>query len=352
MTALAVVLLAAGQGSRMKSKKQKILHEVGGRPMVAHIFAAAEAVAERRPVLVVAPGETGVEQLFGRRADYVVQPEQLGTGHATMMARTLLQGKTDQVLVTYGDMPLLRAETMTRLAALQTGSGAVLSMLTVTGNPASSFGRVVRDVAGQVIEIVEVSEARRRANAAELLAITELNAGVYCFDAGWLWGNITDLPLRQARSGQEYYLTDMIELAVGQGRPVAALLVGDADECLGAGTRQELVAVEQAFRRRANAHWLASGVTLIDPATTFIDLTVTIGQDTVIWPSTYLQGQTTIGEACRLGPNTIIRDAQVGDGCIIEQAVVEGVSVKSGCRVPPFSHLQPVSDQRYQPREI
>lgn len=352
MKSLAVVLLAAGQGSRMKSKKQKILHEVGGRPMVAHVFAAAEEVSDQQPVLVVAPGETGVHQLFGQRAEYVVQPEQKGTGHATLMALPLLQGKSDQVLVTYGDMPLLRAETMSQLAGLQANSGAALAMLTVAGSEESSFGRVVRNPAGRVTEIVEVAEARQRANTNELLAITELNAGVYCFDAGWLWDNVADLPLRRARSGPEYYLTDMVGLAVGQGRVVAPLLVEDADECLGAGTRQELVAVEQAFRRRANAHWLDAGVTLVDPDTTFIDLTVTIGQDTIVWPNTYLQGHTTIGEACTVGPNTIIRDAQIGDECVIEQAVVERVHVKAGTHVPPFSHLNRGWDSRYRPQEI
>ena len=333
MNRLAVVLLAAGQGTRMQSKKQKILHEVGGKPMVQHVFDTAVSATPMPPVLVVGPGETGVQALLGNRAEYVVQPEQLGTGHAAMMARPILQGRTEQVIVTYGDMPLLKANTITRLAQTQVETGAAVVMLSVLGEPASSFGRVVRSAAGSVAEIVEVTEARQRPNTAELLAIRELNAGVYCFDADWLWTNIGNLPLRQARSGPEYYLTDMVGLAVDQGRLVEAIVTNDADECLGAGTRQELVAVEKAFRRRANARWLAAGVTLVDPDTIYIDPDVTIGQDTIIWPNTFLQGTTTIGEDCVLGPNSIVRDAQVGDSSVIEQAVVENVTLAAGTRV-------------------
>ncbi len=162
---LAVVILAAGQGTRMNSKKQKILHDVGGKPMVQHVFEAAAAVADLPPVLVVGPGEDGVQGLFGDKASYVVQPQQLGTGHATMMAKALLEGKADQVIVTYGDMPLLRSATLARLAEVQSDLGAALTMLSLIGDPESSFGRVARDETGRVAEIVEVAEARKRPNA-------------------------------------------------------------------------------------------------------------------------------------------------------------------------------------------
>ncbi len=334
---LAIVLLAAGKGTRMHSKKQKILHEVGGKPMVMHIFEAAEATADMPPVLVVGPDEEGVQALIGRRAEYVVQPEQLGTGHAALMARPLLTNRSSQVIVTYGDMPLLRAETLQKLADTQQESDTAVTLLSVMGQPTSSFGRVVRDEAGQVREIVEVAEAKRRPNTAELLAIRELNAGVYCFDADFLWQNVDKLPLRQARSGPEYYLTDMIELAQAQGLGVTAVITEDPDECLGAGTRAELTAVEKAFRRRANNYWLAHGVTLIDPGATYIDQDVTIGQDTVIWPNSYIQAGAIIGEDCVIGPNAIIRRATIGDGCRIEQAVVEDVTVEGGTAVKQFS---------------
>ncbi|MCB8985245.1 MAG: NTP transferase domain-containing protein [Ardenticatenaceae bacterium] len=327
MSTLAVVLLAAGQGTRMNSKTQKILHEVGGKPMVLHVFEAAEAVSDRRPVLVVGPGKAGVQDLVGERADYVTQVEQLGTGHATMMAESVLKGQTDQVAVAYGDMPLLRAQTLSYLAQTQAQTGAAVVMLSIMGDPTSSYGRVVRDTHGRVLEIVEVAEARQRSNTTFLLAIRELNAGVYCFAADWLWANLPRLPLRQARSGHEYYLTDMIGLAIDQGRLVEAVTTDDPDECLGAGTRAEMVLVEKAFRRRANRRWLDNGVTLVDPDVTYIDPDVTIGQDTVIWPNTYLQGTTTIGEDCVIGPNAILRNARVGRSCRIEQAVVENKTI-------------------------
>jgi bifunctional UDP-N-acetylglucosamine pyrophosphorylase/glucosamine-1-phosphate N-acetyltransferase len=341
---LAVVILAAGQGTRMQSRKQKILHEVGGKPMVAHAFAAAEAVADLPPVLVVAPGETAVRELLGDAATYVAQPEPLGTGDAARQAASALRGRADQVIVTYADMPLLRAETLALLAERQRATGAAVVLLVVAGPPDSPFGRVVRRDDGRVREIVEVAEARRRPDAAALLALPDLNAGVYCFDGDWLWDTIDDLPLRQARGNPEYYLTDMIGLAVAQERPVEAVVLADPEEGLGAGTRAELVGVERAFRRRAANHWLAHGVTLIDPDAIYIDTDVVIGQDTVIWPNTYLQGRTTIGADCVIGPLTVLRDAALGDGCRVAQAVVEGVHVPDGTVVPPFSHLSPTAE--------
>ena len=337
---LAIVILAAGQGSRMLSKKQKILHAVGGKPMVQHLFDTAVSLTPIPPGLIIGKGGDGVRQLLGDRAQYAVQEEQLGTGHATKMAKPLLVGLAEQVIVTYADMPLLQANTLQKLADLQTETGAAVAMLSVMGSPESTFGRVVRDENGRVAEILEVAQAKRRANAEELLAIREQNAGVYCFAADWLWDNIDKLPLRQARSGPEYYLTDMIELAVQQQRGVTATATEDADECLGAGTRAEMVAVEKAFRRRANNRWLAQGVTIVDPDSTYIDPDVTIGQDTIIWPNSYLQGQTAVGQDCVIGPNAILRNTAVGNGCHIEQAVVEGVILAPGTAVEPFTVIK------------
>ena len=336
---LAVILLAAGHGTRMNSEKQKVLHLVGGRPMVRHIFDEAAAVSDLKPVVVVGAGEEGVPALLGDAADYVVQKERLGTGHATLVARDIVEGRADQVLVTYGDMPLLTAETMARLAQTQAQNGAAVAMLSVMGDRDSSFGRVVRDESGRVAEIVEVAEARLRDDTEAILNIRELNVGVYCFDANWLWENLPNIPMREARSGPEYYITDMIGVAVAQGRAVEAVVAPDPAEGLGAGTRQELADVEAAFRRRYNARLLEIGVTLIDPGSTYVDPAVTVGQDTVIWPNTFLQGATCVGRNCVIGPNTIIRDATVGDRCRIEQAVVDGATIEDDLIVAPFTYL-------------
>ncbi|MGB3714738.1 MAG: NTP transferase domain-containing protein [Candidatus Promineifilaceae bacterium] len=340
MSDLGIVILAAGHGTRMNSKKNKILHEVGGSPMVELVFESSAAVTNIPPVVVVGPEDNAIRSILGDRAFYVEQPQQMGTGHATMMATGALRGRSRQVLVTYADMPLLRSGTMDHLARKQEHSQASVVILTVMGDSTSAFGRVLRNNNGRVTEIVEVAEAKRRPDAQALLNSSELNAGVYCFDSEWLWANLPMLPLRQARDGDEYYLTDMVGLAVSQGLTVEAIVVDDPDECLGAGTRQELAVVEKAYRRRINNSWMANGVTMLDPEVTYIDKTVTIGRDTVIWPNTYLFGATDVGEGCLLGPNAIIRDANIGHGCRIEQAVVEKVAIDDRTVVEPFSYLR------------
>ena len=346
MPKLAVIILAAGQGTRMKSSIPKILHEVGGRPMVSHVFKAASQAADFTPVLVISPGDTGVQSLFGEKALYVEQPEQLGTGHATQMAEPLLKDKVDQVLVTYADMPLIRPETFQALAELQANSGAAVVMLSTMGETDSTFGRVIRNSQDRVIEIVEVAQARQRPDGEAILAIKELNVGLYCFASEWLWANLSKLPRRQARNGVEYYLTDLIELAVTQDAGVEAVILQDKDESLGAGTRSELVAVDKAFRRRTNNFWLANGVTILDPNAIYIDASATIGQDTIIWPNTYIQGQTTIGPSCTLGPNTIIRNAHIGEGSTIENSVIENYTLDNNTIVKPFSHLTNNTDRQ------
>lgn len=198
---------------------------------------------------------------------------------------------------------------------------------------------MLRDDKGHVVEIVEVAEARLRDDTDAILAVRELNAGVYCFDAEWLWQNLPNIPLRQARSGPEYYLTDAVGMAVAQGRVVEAVVAEDADECLGAGTREELAVVEAALRRRTNRRWLDAGVTLVDPQSTYIDVDAVIGQDTVIWPNSYIQGKTVIGEDCTIGPDAILRNARLGARCHVAKAVLDGVTLDDGTCVEPFTCL-------------
>ncbi len=345
----AIIILAAGKGTRMNSKRQKILHEVGGKPMVRHLYEAAVGASAETPIFVIGPGETGVQETLGDKGIYVIQQERLGTGHATMMAESQLKGKVDQVVVTYADMPLLQADTIRTLIDKQRRSKAAIVMMSVMGEPESTFGRIVRSPWGNVTEICEVAEAKQRDNVTELLAIRELNAGVYCFDADFLWSNIHDLPLRKARSGHEYYLTDMVEFAVKQKRLVDAIVTEDADECLGAGTRAELVAVEHAFRKRAVRKAHDAGVTIIDPEQTYIDQGITIGRDTVIWPGTYLLGDTTIGEDCVIGPNTIVRSSVIGDRCKVVQSVLEYVMLPDDMEVAPFTHVLPQEETTWEP---
>lgn len=342
MPDVASVILAAGRGVRMNSRQPKVLHEAGGKPLVSHALATAQQVASHLPVVVIPPHDDAIPTLLGDQAVYAVQPEALGTGHAVQMAAPLLAGRTAQVLVTYADMPLLRAETLQALIQAQATTGAVVALLYIEGDSQSSFGRVVQNEQGAVVEIVEVAEARQRPDPAAWLGLRTLNVGVYCFAAAWLWDNLPRLPLRQARAGREYYLTDLVGLAVAQGCQVVGVPLADADEALGAGTRAELALVEKAFRRRAVQRWLAAGVTIVDPEATYIDQDVQIGRDTILWPQTYLQGQTVIGEACVIGPNATLRQARLGDRCRVEQAVVENVTLPDETRLRPFTHLEPL----------
>jgi bifunctional UDP-N-acetylglucosamine pyrophosphorylase/glucosamine-1-phosphate N-acetyltransferase len=237
---------------------------------------------------------------------------------------------------------------MALLARRQAECAAAIAMLTVRGDRTSNFGRVLRDEGGRVKAIIEVAQARRRDDSEAILAIDELNAGVYCFDARWLWQHLDELPQRAARTGPEYYLTDMVALAVEQGRTVEAIIAPDTDECLGAGTRAELAAVEAAFRRRINSHWLDAGVTLVDPETSYIGVDAIIGQDTVIWPNTHLQGNCTVGKECVLGPNSVLRDATLGPGCHVVQSVLDGTTLAPGTKVPPFTYMGRKDQQRVE----
>lgn len=330
---LDVVILAAGQGTRMKSDLPKVLHPLGGLPMVLYSVAAAESVGDRPPVLVIGHGADGVREAVGQRARYAVQAEQLGTGHAVAQAREQLEGQGQYVIVMYADMPLLSSETLQALyAAQQANRGGPLSMLTHVTDSPRGFGRIVRDAAGGVQAIVEAAEA-----TPEQLAIREVNVGVYCFDAAWLWAHLGEVPLS---AKGEYYLTDLVGIAVGEGQAVNAIVVEDEAEVLGINTRVHLAEAEAALRGRITRRLMLAGVTIADPASTYIHAGVEIGRDTVILPNTYIWGQTAIGSGCTIGPNTLIRDSQIGDGCRVLSSVIESATMEDGVDIGPFGHLR------------
>jgi len=332
MNKLSVVILAAGQSTRMKSELPKVLHPLAGKPMVQYAVEMAAELTPEKPLLVVGNGADQVRQAVGDQVIYVEQRELLGTGHALLQARPLLEGRSEMVLVWYADMPLLSADTQRQLLELQAESKGPIAMLTVEADDPMGFGRILRDEASQVIGIVEEAVATDAQKA-----IRELNCGVYCFDGHWLWPHLAQLPLSPKG---EYYLTDLVAMAVAEGEVVRALTISDVTEVLGINDRSHLAQAEAAMRQRINEKWMLEGVTLLAPALTFIDATVEIGQDTVIYPNTYLEGATAIGRQCRLGPNTIVRDSTIGDGCTIEASVVEGAVLEDGADVGPFSHLR------------
>lgn len=330
---ITAILLAAGQGTRMKSSLPKVMHSVSGKPMIWHALNAIRQSTTETPVVVVGHGADVVKAYLGETAQTVIQEPQLGTGHAVMQAETLLKGKTDLVVVCYADMPLLRGETLQKLVETQKNNKGPISMLTVIADDPRGFGRIVRKTDGTVEAIVEEYVA-----TPEQQKIKELNVGGYCFDADWLWSALQRIP-KNPKKG-EYYLTDAVELASKDGLPVHATVMDDLEETIGVNTRVHLSEVETAMRRRINQTHMLNGVTMIDPATAYIEAGVTIGRDTVIMPNTYLHGNTEIGEGNVIGPNSIIHDSKIGDRCKVLSSVLEGATLENDVDMGPFARLR------------
>jgi bifunctional UDP-N-acetylglucosamine pyrophosphorylase/glucosamine-1-phosphate N-acetyltransferase len=316
----------------MRSKVPKVLHPILGKPMLWYALKVAKAVTYMRPVIVIGHGGDEVEEVVGDQARFVIQEQQLGTGHALQQTETLLRDESQLVLVTSADMPLLRERTLNRLVEAQREHDGPMSMITVLADDARGFGRVVRDKDGVVKAIVEEADA-----TPEQLSIRELNAGVYCFSASWLWGALARIPLSPKG---EYYLTDLVSIAIEDGHHVRAILAEDSTEMIGVNTRVHLAEASALLRERINRDWMLAGVSIVDPASTYIEPTVTLGQDTVIHPNTHLRGETNVGEICALGPNTIIQDTQIGNGCKVVASNLEGAVLEDDVDVGPFGHLR------------
>jgi bifunctional UDP-N-acetylglucosamine pyrophosphorylase/glucosamine-1-phosphate N-acetyltransferase len=329
----AAVVLAAGKSTRMKSKMVKVLHPICGVPILHYVLSAVASVQPSLVVIVVGHGGEQVRSAVGAGPVFVEQGELLGTGHALLQARSAAEGRADSVLCLYGDMPLIKPETLRRMIATHDASGSVMTLLTVGGDDSMGFGRIVRDTRGNVLSIVEEKVA-----TPDILAIREYNAGVYCFRSDWLWprlGHLNKSPVG------EYYLTDMLAIAVDEEAPVQTVLCTDVSEVQGINTRVQLAQAEATARDAIRRRLMLDGVTLVDPGSTYIDATVTIGADTIVYPNTFIQGGTAIGEDCQIGPNSQIIDSVIGTGCRIWSSVVEQAVVADGVTVGPFSHLRP-----------
>ena len=332
---LATVVLAAGEGTRMKSKLTKILHPLAGKPIARYALDIALQVGAEETVFVIGKHGDEIRHILGEdRIGYAYQTERRGTGHATLQARPLLQGRSDLVLVCYGDMPLLKAESLRKLIENQEQGRTVVTMLTLVSDDSMGFGRVIRAPDGRVLEIVEEKVA-----TPQQLAIKEINCGIYCFDAAWLWSHIDQIPLNPV--AKEYYLTDMVGIAVADGKRVEAIASDDPEEMIGINNRVHLSRAEAVMRRRISERMMLDGVTLQDPASTYIDATVQIGRDTVVMANTHLLGKTVIGEGCVIGPNSMVRDSTVGNRCRILASVIEEATMEDDCDIGPFGHLRP-----------
>jgi len=330
---VAAVLLAAGQGTRMRSATPKVLHALCGRPMLWHTLEAVKSVSSVKPVIVVGHGAEPVREFVGAAADFAIQEPQLGTGHAALQAEALLKGKCEYVVVTYADMPLLRGATYQRLIETQVSNAGPVTMLTVMADDPRGFGRVVRGADGAVEAIVEEYVA-----TPEQLQIHELNVGAYCFEAAWLWDALRRIK-KNPRKG-EYYLTDIVEIARTEKQVVQAVVHDDLIETIGINNRAHLAEAEAALRQRLNRGHMLDGVTIADPASTYIEVEVVIGEDTIIQPNTHIHGKTTIGRGNLIGPNTIIRDSTIGDGCAILASVMEGAVLEDEVQIGPFARLR------------
>ncbi len=328
---LRVIILAAGLGTRMKSSQPKMLYPLCERPMILWALETARAVSPEKPVLVVGHGADAVRAAAEGQAEFVEQPSLLGTADAVRCAESVLRGKADRILVFYGDMPLWKPETLRALAAAGERHPGPLVFLTGVAKDARNFGRILRDGAGNVVEIVEeahTTEAQKK--------IREVNPGAYCFRAEWLW---TALQQVKPSPKGEYYLTDLVAAAAREGGALA-LPVVDEEEWIGINTRAHLAEAEAALRRRINRKWMDAGVGMQDPATVYISFEAAIGEDTLLLPNTHLEGKADIGRDCVIGPNTIVRRSAIGDRCRVECSVVEDATLEEDVTVGPFAHLR------------
>lgn len=329
---LSTIILAAGQGTRMNSTLPKVLHPLNGKPLVKYSIDLADALSSSRTVVVIGNGAEQVRSALGESVAYALQPQRLGTANAVQAAEGLLADASGLVLVISADMPLLTADTLQRLVTTQSQNTGPMALLTVRSANPRGFGRILRGVDGGVTGIVEEAQA-----TAEQLKIDELNVGAYCFNSSWLWQALWKIQLSPKG---EYYLTDIVAVAVAEGSPVSSLTVTDEEETLGINNRVHLAEAERVIRRRINQAHMLAGVSMTDPELVYIEEGVKIGRDTILLPNTWLSGSTIIGEGCEIGPNTFINDSTIGNHCHLLASVVEGAVVEDEVGMGPFCHLR------------
>lgn len=331
---LATVILAAGKGTRMKSKLPKVLHKICGDTMISHVINAVAATGVKKTIVVVGHGADRVTSEVAGRAQVALQEEQLGTAHALMQAAPYLSSFQGEILVLCGDTPLIEASTLLDLYHSHTEAGSDATVLTATVADPAGYGRVVRNDRGDLVKIVEQKDA-----APEEKQIREINTGIYCFAAAGLFEALNRLAPNNAQG--EYYLTDILEMYISEGRRVGAVRLDDPIEIMGINDRVQLAEAEKHMRGRILNELMLSGVTIIDPLSTFVDKQVRVGRDTVIYPFTFIEGDTIIGEDCVIGPNTRLINSVVGNGVSIQNSLVTESSMGDLCSIGPFAYLRP-----------
>jgi bifunctional UDP-N-acetylglucosamine pyrophosphorylase/glucosamine-1-phosphate N-acetyltransferase len=338
VTPLHLVVLAAGKGTRMKSSLPKVLHSAVGLPLIEHVLRTADRVSPRSVVIVVGhQAETLRAALQSRpNLQFALQEPQLGTGHALLQAEPALAGATGTVVLLSGDVPLLTAATLRRLVDHHVASGAAATVLTAVVDDPAGYGRIER-TGGQIAAIVEHKDA-----SPEQRAIREINSGIYAFDLGPLFDALRQIGSANAQG--EYYLPDLVRIYRDRGLPVETVALDHPGEILGVNSRKELAQVAQSLRDTRNDELMASGVTLVDPATAYIGPDVTIGQDTIIHPNVYLEGRTTIGARCEIQCGVRIVNSTLADEVFVNSyCVITDSQIERGADVGPFAHLRPQS---------
>jgi len=333
---VSVVILAAGLGTRMKSRQAKVLHRAGGRTLVEHVVATASELAPPGHIFVVVghQAEQVRKAISTPGIGFIQQREQKGTGHAVLVGREVLEPLVGYLVVVYGDGPLLRAETLRRLIAEANSTGAACVLLSASMADPTGYGRVVRDAQGHVTAIVE-----QKAATPEQIAIREANMGIYCYRAELFWKHVDKM--RPDNPAKEYYLTDMVGILRAAGHSVEAIELADATEALGINDRTELAEADRILRERKLREVMLAGVTIQKPETVTIDPDVSIGIDTVVEPFAQILGKTRIGENCRIGSCSIVENAELADGVEVGAFTLVGDSrVERDARVGPFARLR------------
>ncbi len=332
---LKTLILAAGKGTRMKSDMPKVIHKVNGVPMITKIIDTLSGLNPEENILILGHKKEEVLKVVGENCDYVLQTEQLGTGHAVIQAKEKLEGYDGDVMILYGDTPLLRESTLKSLYEYHKESGAVTTILTSIYENPFGYGRIVKED-GLVKAIVEEKEASE-----EIKKIKEINAGVYCFNSKELFKALDKIDNNNEKG--EYYLTDVIGIQVSENKKVQSFILEDKMEILGVNSKVELAQAGKVLRDRKNRELMEEGVILIDPETTYVEESVKVRRDTVLYPGVVLQGKTVIGENCEIIGNSRIIDSVLGNNIRVESSVIEESILEDGVTMGPFAHIRPKS---------
>ncbi len=336
MVELSVILLAAGQGTRMKSELPKVLHPVGGKALFLHALGTARRLDPKITAVVVGHGAEAVRRACtDSQVNWVIQNQQLGTGHAVLCAEPVFKDFSGDVLILSGDVPLIREQTLRGLIERHRSRSAALTLLTAQLEMPKGYGRILRDSGGAITGIVEEKDTTKSQRT-----IHEVNAGVYVASAPFLFAALKTV--KNENQQGEYYLPDIVTIGLTEKQTIETLKVDNSREMMGINSREELAVMEKNLRDSINQKWMLSGVTLEDPDTTYIEAGVTIGKDTVIGPNTHLKGKTVVGERCQIDGSAYLTDMEIGDEVQLKFSVVmTGSRIDHGAIVGPFAHLRP-----------